>query len=155
MTTIFRICTGALLAAALSLQGCAMGTNSNSAYTSAQAQREQTVRLGTVDSVRTVVIDHEQTGVGSLAGSAIGGIGSAAAIGRGNGSLAAGILGAIAGGMVGSVAENQANKRPGLEITVKLDDGEYRAITQDADETFRPGERVRLLSSGGVTRVTH
>ena len=29
------------------------------------------------------------------------------------------------------------------------------AITQDADENFRPGERVRLLSGNGVTRVTH
>jgi outer membrane lipoprotein SlyB len=46
-------------------------------------------------------------------------------------------------------------KKQGLEITVKLDNGELRAITQEADETFRPGERVRLLSGGGVTRVTH
>ena len=65
------------------------------------------------------------------------------------------ILGAILGGVAGSALEGQMNKRPGLEITVKLDNGEYRAITQDADEAFRPGERVRLLSSGGVTRVTH
>jgi outer membrane lipoprotein SlyB len=70
-------------------------------------------------------------------------------------SVAAGVLGAILGGVAGSAIEGQANKRPGLEITVKLDNGEYRAITQDADEAFRPGERVRLLSSGGVTRVTH
>ena len=32
--------------------------------------------------------------------------------------------------------------------------GELRAIVQKADETFNPGERVRLLSSGGMTRVT-
>ena len=29
------------------------------------------------------------------------------------------------------------------------------AITQEADAVFRPGERVRLLSGGGVTRVRH
>jgi len=155
MKPIYRIGAATLVVAALGLQGCAMGTNSNSAYTSGQAQREQTVRFGTVDSVRNVVIDREQTGVGTIAGGAIGGIGSAAAIGRGNGSVAAGVLGAIVGGIAGSAIEGQANKRPGLEITVRLDNGEYRAITQDADEAFRPGERVRLLSSGGVTRVTH
>ena len=136
MKPIYRIGAATMLVAALGLQGCAMGTNSNSAYTSGQAQREQ-------------------TGVGTIAGGAIGGIGSAAAIGRGNGSVAAGVLGAILGGVAGSAIEGQMNKRPGLEITVKLDNGEYRAITQDADEAFRPGERVRLLSSGGVTRVTH
>jgi outer membrane lipoprotein SlyB len=29
-----------------------------------------------------------------------------------------------------------------------------RAIVQQGDEAFKPGERVRLLSSAGVTRVT-
>ena len=29
-----------------------------------------------------------------------------------------------------------------------------RAIVQEADLQFTPGQRVRLLSSGGVTRVT-
>jgi len=28
------------------------------------------------------------------------------------------------------------------------------AIVQEADEAFHPGQRVRLLTSGGVTRVT-
>ena len=41
-----------------------------------------------------------------------------------------------------------------MEITVKLDSGELRAIVQESDITFKPGDRVRLVSSGGVTRVT-
>ena len=51
--------------------------------------------------------------------------------------------------------ERKITEKKGLEITVKLDNGELRAITQEADESFKPGERVRLLSGGGVTRVTH
>jgi hypothetical protein len=39
----------------------------------------------------------------------------------------------------------QIAQRRGLEITVRLENGEMRAITQDADEVFRPGDRVRLL----------
>jgi len=42
-----------------------------------------------------------------------------------------------------------------VEITVRLDNGELKAITQDADESFRPGDRVRLLSDRRTTRVTH
>ena len=29
------------------------------------------------------------------------------------------------------------------------------AITQEADEAFRPGERVRIISDGTTSRVTH
>ena len=49
----------------------------------------------------------------------------------------------------------KVTEKKGIEVTVRLENGELRAITQEADEEFRPGERVRLLSSGGTTRVTH
>jgi outer membrane lipoprotein SlyB len=30
-----------------------------------------------------------------------------------------------------------------------------RAYVQEADEQFKPGDRVRLVSTGGTVRVTH
>jgi outer membrane lipoprotein SlyB len=43
----------------------------------------------------------------------------------------------------------------GVELTVRLDNGELRAIVQEVDgQQFKPGDRVRLLSQGGVTRVS-
>ena len=40
-------------------------------------------------------------------------------------------------------------------LTVKLDNGSLVAITQEADATvFNPGDRVRIISSGGGSRVT-
>ena len=144
----------AIIVAAALVAGCA-STSSGSVYSSGQARQEQIVRMGVVESVRQVTIEGPKNGVGTLAGGALGGI-AGSNIGGGNrGSAVGTILGAIAGGVAGNAIEQNANKRPGLEITVKLDNGELRAITQDADEGFRPGERVRLLSSGGVTRVTH
>ncbi|MFC5473977.1 glycine zipper 2TM domain-containing protein [Paraherbaspirillum soli] len=144
------------VAAIVALSGCAVTPNSASVYNSRQAQGEQTVRMAVVDSVREVIIDKNHGGgSGTLAGAAIGGVASGAAIGKGNGSLAAGVVGAVLGGIVGNQVEANLSKRPGLEITVRLNNGELRAITQDADEQFRVGDRVRLLSSGGVTRVTH
>ena len=85
----------------------------------------------------------------------LGGVAAGSTIGSGGGSVAAGLLGAVLGGIAGSAAENRITQRRGLEITVQLEDGDLRAITQEADEVFRPGDRVRLLSSGGVTRVSH
>jgi len=44
--------------------------------------------------------------------------------------------------------------KDGLEITVKLYSSRMIAVTQEADEQFRVGERVRVLSGGGATRVS-
>jgi outer membrane lipoprotein SlyB len=154
MNHLVKAALAAAMAVAAIVSGCA-STHSGSVYSSGQAGREQTVRLGVVESVRQVTIVGEKSGVGTVAGGAIGGV-AGSNIGGGNrGSAVGTILGAIAGGIAGDAIEQGATKKPGLEITVKLDNGELRAVTQDADENFRPGERVRLLSGGGVTRVTH
>ncbi len=154
MKVFARITIAGVVAVSALISGCA-STTSGSVYSSSQAGREQTVRLGVVESVRQVTIESPRSGVGTLAGGAIGGV-AGSNIGGGNrGSAVGTILGAVAGGLAGNAIEEGATKKPGLEITVKLDNGELRAITQDADESFRPGERVRLLSGNGVTRVTH
>jgi len=143
------------VAAVVLLSACSTPSNSGSVYRANQAQTEQTVRMGYVDSIRNVTIDKGQTGVGTVAGAALGGIAAGSNIGGGNGSIAAGIVGAVAGGLIGQKVENNLSQKPGLEITVRLDNGDIKAITQDADEAFNVGDRVRLLSSGRTTRVTH
>ncbi|MFC5511496.1 glycine zipper 2TM domain-containing protein [Massilia jejuensis] len=136
------------------LAACAVPPPSGSVYHAYQAQNEQVIRTGTVESVRNVVIVHPESGVGTVGGAALGGLAGSQA-GSGDGSAAMGIIGAIAGGLLGQRVEAGANRRHGVEITVRLDSGELRAVTQAADELFRPGERVRLLSNGYTTRVTH
>ncbi|MGJ7916963.1 glycine zipper 2TM domain-containing protein [Massilia sp. LXY-6] len=142
------------IAGASLLAGCATPPESGSVYSSYQTMNEQVVRMGTVESVRNVTIASPESGVGTMSGAALGGLGGSQ-VGGGNGSIATGIIGAVAGGLIGQQVERGAGKRAGFEITVKLDSGELRAITQPADEMFRPGERVRLLSNGYNTRVTH
>jgi outer membrane lipoprotein SlyB len=143
-----------LTAASAMLAGCAQPQPSGSVYSSYQTMNEQSVRMGVVESVRNVTIANPDSGVGAMSGAALGGIAGSGA-GRGNGQAAMGILGAVAGGIIGQRVEGQVNNKPGFEITVRLDNGELRSITQLADEMFRPGERVRLLSNGYTTRVTH
>jgi outer membrane lipoprotein SlyB len=133
--------------------GCAPSL-SGGAYTRDQTRREQTVRMGVVESVREVQIEGTRSGIGPAAGAVVGGIGGST-IGHGRGSAAAAVVGAVAGGIAGQAIEESVTRRRGLEITVKLDSGNLIAITQEADETFRPGDRVRVLFDGGVSRVTH
>ena len=53
------------------------------------------------------------------------------------------------------IADINLEGKDGLEITIKLDSGQIIAVTQEADEQVRAGERVRVLSGSGVTRVSH
>ncbi len=141
----------ALFAAAL-VAGCAQGL-SGSDYSRDQARREQTVRLGVVDSVREVQIEGTRSGVGPTAGAVIGGIGGSN-VGQGRGAAVGAVIGSVAGGIVGQAAEQAATRQTGIEITVRLDGGQIIAVTQSAAEVFKPGERVRILSDGHTARVT-
>jgi outer membrane lipoprotein SlyB len=147
-----------LIAGSLAMSGCASNSSSPDVFTASQAQREQTVRMGTIDSVRAVRISSnngQPSGLGAVGGAALGGL-AGSTIGGGRGSIATGIIGGIGGAVAGNAIENSAAMRDGVEITVRLDNGDMRAITQTTTgEIFRAGDRVRLLSSGGVTRVTH
>lgn len=143
-----------LLAAATLVGGCA-SSNSGSVYSRGEARREMSVRMGVVESVRSVMIEGTKSPVGTIAGAGVGGI-AGSTIGGGRGSAVGAILGAVVGGVAGSAAEEGITRKRGLEITVKLDGtNEMRAIVQEGDEQFQPGQRVRLVSQGGVTRVTH
>ena len=144
----------ATAAAALLLAGCASQQRSASVYRASEAQREQVVRMAVIESVRDVTIDRGQTGVGTGAGAVVGGI-AGSTVGQGRGSAVGAVLGAVVGGIAGQAIENNSSKVPGVELTVRLDNGELRAIVQETDgQQFRPGDRVRLLSQGGVTRVS-
>lgn len=159
MKTVSRMVLAAALVGSVALTGCAYNSSSSDVYTASQAQREETVRMATVESVRGVKISSnngQPSGLGAVGGGALGGVAAASAIGGGNGSIIAGIIGGLAGAVAGNAVENSVAMKNGLEITVRLDNGDLRAITQTSNgEVFQAGERVRLLSSGGVTRVTH
>lgn len=143
----------AVLAAVATLAGCAHDTASSSVYTYGQAQREQVVRLGTVQSVRAVTIQQERTsGAGVLAGGALGGV-AGSAIGGGRGRTLATIGGGLLGAFAGDQIEHGAGKSRGLEIVVLLDNGETRVVAQADDVAIVPGQRVRLISGGGPSRV--
>lgn len=144
----------AVITAVVALAGCATGSSSGGVYSRSQTRQEQTVRMGVVESVRQVTIEGEKGPVGAVTGAVVGGY-AGSNVGSGRGSELATVLGAVAGGLAGSAIEGKVTSKAGLEITVKLDNGQLIAVTQEADEEFRPGDRVRVLSGGGATRVSH
>lgn len=143
---------GALAALAI-LGGCAAGTGGKD-YSREQARAAQEVQMGVVESVREVNIEGTKTPIGAGAGAVVGGV-AGSTVGGGRGSVVGAAVGAVLGGLGGAAAEEAVTRNKGVEITVKLDSGRLIAITQTADETFQVGDRVRVLTGGGATRVSH
>jgi outer membrane lipoprotein SlyB len=141
------------LAVSVALGGCATRGLGGGDYTRGQVRGEQSVRLGVVEAVREVKIDATDTGVGTATGAVLGGI-AGSEVGKGRGSVAGAVAGAVVGGIIGQSIEKSHNDRKGVEVTIKLDSGKLIAVTQEADEQFRVGDRVRILSGQGATRVS-
>lgn len=142
-----------LLGGVLALSGCASSLTGET-YSREEARRPQIIRTGVVESVRPVQIEGSKTIIGPAAGAAIGGV-AGSGVGGGRGSAIATVIGAVAGGMAGAAAEEGITRAQGVEITVREDDGSMRAYVQEAspEVTFRPGDRVRVQTINGQTRV--
>ena len=123
--------------------GCA-SSMSGSTYSRDQAQKVQTVHEGEVIMVREVLIEGTKSGLGGLAGGVMG-LALGSTIGGGSGKGVAMAAGTIAGAAAGAAIEEGATRRTGLEITVKLDNGQVVSIVQAADEKFDEGDLVRVL----------
>ena len=142
------------LSAAVAVSGCATPYPAGPYYYG-PAPRAQSVEMGVVESVRPVGLQGPDTGLGTLGGAALGGW-AGSGIGSGGGNAAAIVGGVILGSLVGNTLEREAARRPGVELTVRLDAGRMIAVVQDAaGEPFRPGDRIRVVSDGYYTRVSH
>lgn len=142
-----------ILIAAASIAGCATN-KSGDTYTNHQARQEMTVRMGVIESVREVQLEGQKSGVGSAAGAVVGGV-AGSNVGGGKGQIVGAVIGAVLGGIAGNAIEEGTTKRQAMELTVKLDSGSLIAIVQEGDaRDFRAGDRVRVLSGGGETRVS-
>ena len=135
------------------LSGCASSLTGDS-YSRSDARQVQTIRMGTIESLRPVRIEGTKTPIGAGAGAAVGGI-AGSTIGGGRGSAVAAVIGAVAGGLAGAAAEEGLTRPQGVEITVREDDGALRAYVQavEPNQVFRIGQRVRITSVNGQSRV--
>lgn len=144
-----------LAVSALALGGCASSLTGDT-YSRDEARAVQTVRMGIIESLRPVRIEGTRTPIGAGAGAVVGGIGGST-LGGGRGSAVAAVIGAVAGGLLGAATEEGITRTQGVEITVREDDGLLRAYVQEVaeGELFRVGDRVRILTVNGTSRVTH
>lgn len=141
---------------ALALAGLvgACSTTSPDVIARSDAGQLSTVLTGTVESVRAVTVEGQQSGVGAAAGALVLGT-AGSSVGGKREQVAVGTLGAVIGGMVGHAIERASTREESLEILVRLPDGGRRAVVQARGaEAFRPGDAVSIVTTRGRARVT-
>ena len=138
--------------AVASLAACS--TTSPDVIQRGDAQRLSQVQDATVLSVRSVVVEGDQSGAGGATGAVIGGVAGSSVGGRRE-AVVVGVIGAVAGAVIGNTVERFGTREEAFEILVQLRNGERRSIVQaKGTETLSPGEAVILVTTGGKTRVT-
>lgn len=138
------------------LGGCSSPNPYGDAYGSGDTRTMQQVYYGTVVKAEPVTIDASDSTnvIGTIAGAAIGGI-LGSKVGGGSGSDIAAIGGGLLGGYAGSEAAGAAGKRNGVNLTIRLEDGQTIAIVQEANPNmiFQPRQAVQVNVDGSTARV--
>jgi outer membrane lipoprotein SlyB len=101
---------------------------------------------GTVDSIQVVPAETGTTGGGAVVGGLLGAL-VGNQVGSGTGRTAATVAGAAGGAYVGNKVE--ANRKAGgvdkYQINIRMDNGEYRSVTQDSANDLSAGTHVRIV----------
>ena len=143
-----------LLAALASAVLAACTTTSPDVISRQDAQRMSTVVDAVLLSLRPVVVEGNQSGVGATGGGVIGGI-SGSSVGGRRESIAVGVIGAVVGGVIGNSVERMSTREEAVELLVQLKSGERRSIVQArTGETLNPGDAVIIVTTGSKVRVT-
>ena len=109
---------------ALALGACA--SSSPDLIERGDAQRMSQIQDGTVLTVRPVVVDGSQSGVGATVGGVVGAIGGYSGSGVSREAQVLGVLAGVAGAAAGNAIERMSTKEEALEILVQLKSGDRR-----------------------------
>lgn len=142
-----------VLTMALALGACA--SSSPDVIKRGDAQQMAQVQDGVVLSVRPVVVDGSQTGIGAGVGGVVGAIGGYSASGVAREGQILGVLAGVAGAAAGNAIERMSTREDAVEILVQLKGGDRRAIVQaKGTEVLAAGDPVIIVTTGGKVRVT-
>lgn len=151
MKQLFNL--GLALAVATTLVACA--SSSPDVIQRGDAQRMSQVQDGIVLSVRNVVVDGSQSGIGGAVGGVVGAIGGYGGSGVQREAQVLGVLAGVAGAAAGNAIERFSTKEDATEILVQLKGGERRAIVQaKGTELLAAGDSVIIVTTGSKVRVT-
>ena len=140
------------LALVLILGACA--SSSPDVIQRGDAQHLSKVEDGVVWTVRPVVVDGSQSGIGATIGGVTGAVAGATRGGNNAESNVIGLLVGVAGAAAGNAIERFATREDAVEVLVQLKGGERRAVVQaKGEQALVPGDAVILITTGGKVRI--
>ncbi len=104
---------------------------------------------GVVESVREIDEKGLGTGLGAVGGGVLGGLlGNQVGAGRGRDAMT--VVGVVGGAVAGNEVEKRVKATRSYEVTVRLNDGSSRVISEASLPVWRPGDKVKVID--GVIR---
>jgi outer membrane lipoprotein SlyB len=98
---------------------------------------------GTIEAINQIQVKGEAGYLGTIGGGLAGAL-VGSQIGGGNGRTAAEIAAAVGGAYAGREVERNARKTAHYEVVVRLDNGGTQTVTQEAEPSYRVGDKVRI-----------
>ena len=107
---------------------------------------------GKVEAIRAVEVKGQSSGLGAVAGGIVGGV-VGNQFGRGGTKTLLTVGGAAGGAFAGDAVEKNMKKHTAWQVTVRLDDGSARTLSQSAPPPFAVGDRVRIVDGNALERA--
>ena len=104
---------------------------------------------GVIESIRVAEVKGQGSGLGAVAGGVAGGL-IGIQIGHGTGRTVATIAGAAGGAYAGHTIEKNVKKHTVYRVTLRMEDGSLRTVSQREAPAYAVGDRVRV-SNGRIT----
>ncbi len=99
---------------------------------------------GVIESVREIDAKGQGSGLGAVGGAVVGGLlGNQAGAGRGKDVMT--IVGAVGGAVAGNEVEKRVKTTKSYELTVRLNDGSSRVISETGRPAWRIGDKVKVV----------
>ena len=99
---------------------------------------------GVIESTREVSSKGTGSGIGAVGGAIVGGL-LGNQVGSGRGNTAATAIGAVGGAVAGNEVERRTKTSTSYEVTVRMNDGTRKTISQASTPSWRSGDNVRIV----------
>ncbi|MGH8671519.1 MAG: glycine zipper 2TM domain-containing protein [Burkholderiales bacterium] len=104
---------------------------------------------GVIDAITPVEQEGSASGVGAIAGGVAGAL-LGNQVGKGTGRTIATVIGAAGGAYAGHKIEQNVRKDTVWNITLRMDDGTYRTLSETTQPSWYVGQKVKLINGAIV-----
>lgn len=108
-------------------------------------------QCGVIESIRAIEMKGQGSGIGAVAGGVTGAV-VGSQFGHGGGRTALGVLGAAGGAYAGHEIEKNIRKTTSWRVSVRMDDGSVRTLSQSTQPPFAVGEKVKVVNGALAAR---